>query len=335
MTLLLNLIPALLPVLLFLGGLLAMDSFRLVGAGLLAGVLALGAACGAASYFLSPFVMDVAHLDYAHYSRFAAPLLEEALKAAAVILLFRMGRIGFLVDAAILGLGVGAGFALFENVYYALLFPDGNFAAWLARGMGTALMHGGVTAVFALMSQALRERRNATNPLLFLPGFMLAAALHMVFNQFTAWPFESAMATILALPLALLFLFDRSEHKMHDVLLQEYESHTHLLADMDSGRFAGSRTGRVITQWGSHRDAGLARDVFDYVRLHTQLVLAAEAALLARENGKPVTCADPSDFVRLHQLERRIGKSALLTLKPHLKFSRRELFELHRLEAAI
>ena len=52
------------------------------------------------------------------FARYLAPLVEEALKALWIAVLLRRGRVGFLVDAAILGFAVGAGFALVENVEY-------------------------------------------------------------------------------------------------------------------------------------------------------------------------------------------------------------------------
>ena len=44
-----------------------------------------------------------------------------SLKALIVVVLIRTHRIGFLVDAAILGFAVGTGFALVENLYYLRL----------------------------------------------------------------------------------------------------------------------------------------------------------------------------------------------------------------------
>lgn len=325
---------ALLPVLLFLGGLLFLDSFRVAGPLLVGATLLAGAGAGVASYLISGGVMDLLHLSFAAYSQFAAPVLEEALKAAVILVLFRLDRIGFLVDAAILGLATGAGFSLFENIYYAFVFPDANAAVWLVRGLGTALMHGGTAALFALTAQAMRDRDETTTPLDYLPCFLIAVALHLIFNQFTAYPLASAAGTLLALPMALLFLFDRSEQQMHDCLVQEYQDHEALLADIRSGKFQTGRTGRVIRTWAARRNPALVTSIFAYIKLHTELVVRAEAQLLAKEKSEtPPPPVDPAAFQRLHALERQIGKSALLTLKPHLKFNRRQLFELDRLEA--
>ena len=81
-------------------------------------------------------------------------------------------------------------------------------------------------------------------------------------------------------------------------------------------------------------DKAQVADMFDYIQLHTELVLRAEQMLLEREKGlKPkATADDKARFVELHALEGRIGRTALLTLWPHLHFSRQELSELYELE---
>ena len=153
------------PVLLFLLVLVYLDSFKLVSLRSVVGVLILGTLTGAAAYLLSGPTMDALHMDIERYSRFGAPVLEEFLKATAVIYLIARNRIGFMIDAAIMGLAIGAGFSLFENVYYANLFPDSNMAVFMVRGLGTAIMHGGTTAIFGVTAQSLSERHAVFNPL--------------------------------------------------------------------------------------------------------------------------------------------------------------------------
>jgi RsiW-degrading membrane proteinase PrsW (M82 family) len=325
------------PVLLFLLGLLYLDSFKLVGFSTVAGVLLLGAAAGVASYFISGPAMDALHVDFPHYSRYVAPTIEESLKAAVMIYLFARNRIGFMVDAAILGVAVGAGFSLFENVYYAYVFPDANVLVWSVRGFGTAIMHCGVAAVFGVSAQALSQRHATFNPLNYVPGLLLAISLHTLYNMFVAWPFESTAATIVVLPMVLLFVFDKSEHGVHNWLVHDYESHEHLLEDIRTGKFAHSEAGRLITDLAAKFPNAVVADIFAYLKLHTELVIRAEQLLLARERGDDMAIepADREKFVTLKALERKIGKTAMLTIWPHLKFSHQELWELHQLESRV
>jgi protease PrsW len=322
------------PVLTFLAGLVYLDSFKLVGIGTVSWVMLLGVLAAAVTYVTSGPAMSLLHLNFAYYSRYAAPVIEESLKGAVVIYLFRRNRIGFAVDAAILGFAVGAGFALFENVYYAYVFPNANLGVWMVRGFGTALMHGGVTAIFAITAYVLSERHTLANALNYLPGLILAISLHSIFNQFTAFPLISTAVTIIVLPFSILFIFDKSEHYVHDWLIADYESHEHLLEDIRSGKFVHTEAGRLITSLAARFGTTVVADIFAYIHLHTELVLRAEQVLLAREGGEtpPLTQLDCDSFKRLHALERKIGKTAMLATWPHLKFSRQELWELHQLE---
>ena len=49
---------------------------------------------------------------------------------------------------------------------------------WIVRGFGTAIMHGGATAIFAVMGLSALERTQRAGLRAFLPGFALAVALH-------------------------------------------------------------------------------------------------------------------------------------------------------------
>jgi protease PrsW len=322
------------PVILFLAGLLYLDSFKLVGFGEVLGVMLFGVIAAAVTYPVSGLLMDAFHSDFRDYSRYMAPLLEEGLKAAMIVRLFSRNRIGFMVDAAILGAAVGGGFALAENIYYAYVFPDASVATWIVRGLGTAVMHSGTTAVFAIATEALRERREGLGLVSAIPGFLFAISLHAIFNQFLDFPFISTAGMLIVLPLMLMMAVDKSEHEVHSWLIHDYESHEHLLDDIRNGRFTHTEAGKFILSLAAKFSKETVADIFAYMKLHTELVLCAEKLLLARERGEPVhACrADAEEFTRLHALERRIGRTALMAVWPHLKFSRQELFELHVLE---
>jgi RsiW-degrading membrane proteinase PrsW (M82 family) len=324
------------PVLLFLAALIYLDSFKLVRMSLVVAVLVAGALAAALSYAAAGPIMDLLHVSFPRYSRFVAPFVEEAFKAIVIVQLLRTNRIGFLIDAAILGVAAGAGFSVAENIYYAYIFPDADMGMWIVRGLGTAIMHGGVSAIFAVTAQTLRDREPNAGFSIFIPGFLIAASIHSIFNQFQAWPVASAAGTMVILPLGLFFAFDKSEHEVHNWLIHDYETHEHLLQEINNGNFAHSQAGRMIKTLAARFSAEIAASLFAYIKLHTQLVLRAEELLLAQENGTPAPAvgrADGDSFKRLHALEKEIGRTALLTVWPYLKFSHQELFELHQLEA--
>jgi hypothetical protein len=310
-----------------------LDSFRLVSFRFALMTLLAGGALAALSYLINPLMMDVLGAGIGPYTRYGAPVVEECLKAGAMIYLFARARVGFLIDAAIVGFAVGTGFALVENLYFLYSFPEANLGVWIVRGFGTAMMHGGATAIFAVLAQSWTERHTKFAPALYLPGLTAAIALHALFNHLLAQPVIATGAMLALVPATLLLVFAKSEHRIHNWLLKDHADHERLLATM-SIEFAHSEAGRFVSEIADKFAGAHAADIYAYMRLHAELVLRAEEILLAREAGSPlrVTDADRQGFARLHALERKIGKTALLALWPHLHYSRQELAELYELE---
>ena len=190
----------LLPVLIFLVILLYMDSYKLVGLRAVLRVVVAGGVMAVAAYFVNGFLLEHVPFGFRSYTRYVAPVVEEVLKGAVIVWLFRMHRIGFLVDSAIMGFAVGTGFAVVENFYYLQAAGDAHVAVWIVRGFGTAIMHGGVMAIFAIMSQALTERNLKINPLFYVPGMFVAVTLHSIFNHFVLPPMLMTLCYLVALP---------------------------------------------------------------------------------------------------------------------------------------
>ncbi len=326
---------ALLPVLAFLGVLRHLDAHRLVPPKTVLATLVAGGVLAVFAYFVNDLALGVLGLDLGTYTRWVSPVIEETLKAGVLIYLFSRNHVGFMVDAAIIGFAIGAGFAVFENLYYLHLLTDANLGTWIVRGFGTAIMHGGATAVFGVLAQSLTERHARSHPELYLPGLAVAIALHAIFNRFPGSPLLATLATLIVFPGTLMLVFAKSEHAIHDWLVHDFESHEHLLQAIRTGEFTHGEAGRFMTDLAQRFNAAHLADMYAYIRLHTQLVLRAEKLLLAREAGgidARLQQDDRRDFAELHALERRIGRTALLALWPHLHFSRQELWELYELE---
>ncbi|MDZ4867072.1 MAG: PrsW family glutamic-type intramembrane protease [Alphaproteobacteria bacterium] len=325
---------ALAPALAFLFVLDQLDSFRLVSLRAAVGTLIAGGLLAVASYFVNALAMDITGANIQNYARYGAPIIEELLKAAVIIYFFARARIGFLIDAAIMGFAVGTGFAFVENLYYLYTFPEANIGVWIVRGFGTAMMHGGATAIFAVLAQTWTERHTKFQPALYIPGLAAAIVIHSLFNHILSNPLLATGAVLVLIPAILLVTFAKSEHKIHDWLIHDYESHEHLLATMDI-EFAHSEAGRFVSEVADKFTGTDAADIFAYMRLHAELVLRAEKVLLGREAGtvERITGDDTHAFRRLHELERKIGRTAMMALWPHLHYSRQELAELYELES--
>ena len=323
----------LVPVLMFLGALLYFDSYRLITLNEMIVTLGAGLLLAGAGYFINGALLDATAMPFDRYTYFVSPVVEELLKASVLIVMFARNRVGFMIDAAIMGFAVGTGFALFENTYYLYVFQDAEPGTWIVRGFGTAIMHGGTTAIFAMLSQSLMERRGGLNPLLFIPGLLVAILVHAIFNALEGTPMIATLAVLVGLPPMFYFIFTKSEFAVHQWLVKDYESHQQLLDEINSGEFTHSEAGRFILSLTTKFSQAVVNSMFEYLKLHTQLVLRAEQITAAREqNERPERRPqDHEDLVRLETLEREIGPVAMMTLWPHLHFSRRELWEIHHL----
>ena len=321
----------LLPVLMFLVALLWLDSYKLVPLKTVLAVIAAGALTLVAAYFANGALLGLTQVDWTTFTRYLAPVVEEFLKALVVVVLFRRNQVGFLVDSAILGFAVGAGFSLVENVYYLYSLQDTNLGIWIVRGFGTAIMHGGVTAIFAILAQIFTERRMHLNPLAFLPGFAAAVLLHSVFNHFVLPPLLMTLTVLLTLPPLLWVVFQRSARHMHEWLELDFDEDAHLLRQIKSGEFQETRVGRFLHDLKTRFDGPVVVDMLCYLRVYTELALRAKGVLLMRENGLDVDVGERTreKFVELEYLEKSIGPTGLLAMSPFLHMTRKDLWQLY------
>lgn len=324
----------LLPVLIFLVVLLYMDSYKLVHLKTVLAVIAAGGGVTIAAYFVNGWLLDASALEFMQFARYVAPVTEETLKALVIVYLFRTHRIGFLVDAAIMGFAVGAGFAVVENFFYLYTAQSGNLGVWIVRGFGTAIMHGGVVAIFAVLSQTLTERNMRINPLLYLPGLAAAAGLHSLFNHFVLPPILMTAAYLIILPPVLYLVFQRSAAHLHDWLELDFDEDARLLEQINSGQFAETKVGRFLDDLKSKFEGPVVVDMLCYLRLYTELALRAKGVLLMRENGldTPVGERTREKFAELEYLEDSIGRTGVLAMRPFLHMTRKDLWQLNLLE---
>ena len=325
----------LLPVLIFLVILLYMDSYKLVGLKAVLWMIAAGALTPVLAYFANGYLQELLQIDFKSLSRYVAPLSEETLKALVIVALFRMNRIGFLVDSAIMGFAVGAGFAFVENVLNLQTLGNAHVAVWIVRGFGTAIMHGGVTAIFAIMAQALTERHMKINPLLYIPGFLVAATLHSAFNHFVLPPLQMTLFVLTILPPLLYLVFKRSAMRLHAWLELDFDADARLLNQINSGEFAESRIGQFLHDLRDKFDGPVVVDMLCYLRLYTELALRAKGVLMMREHGldAPIGERTREKFVEMEYLEGTIGKTGVLAMRPFLLMTRKDLWQLYVLES--
>jgi len=183
---------ALIPVILFLLLLVYLDSFKLIKTSYILLAVFWGVLSAIAAYYINTFLMRITGEDVLTYSRMLSPIIEEILKVVLILLLIKRNKIGFMVDGAIYGFAVGAGFALLENIYYLYNVESGNIMLWIVRGVGTAIMHGGTTSIIAIIIMQGGEQMKSR----YLPAFiglLVAILIHMLYNRFLLQPMVMAI----------------------------------------------------------------------------------------------------------------------------------------------
>jgi RsiW-degrading membrane proteinase PrsW (M82 family) len=326
-----RLLAGFLPVLIFLGVLIYLDSYKLVRLPWVVLTIVLGGVAAAASYTINGVLLSHLAMDFTTYSRYVSPVVEESAKALVLIWFIRSQRTGFLVDASIFGFAVGTGFALLENAYYLRAIPDTHLVVWVLRGLGTAVMHGGTTSIFAMSSQLLAEFRSPKQVSIFLPGLLAAMVLHSLFNHLFFSPVFSTLANLVVFPLLIFVVFDKSEESLRNWLEVGFDADTELLELMNSGRLSESKVGKYLQSLREKFSGEVVIDLLCYLRIHLELSLRAKGILMMREAGFD---AEPDDetrslFQEMNYLEKSIGKTGKLALLPFLHVSGKELWQLY------
>jgi len=335
---------AVIPVLAFLFIFDRLDVFDIITTKVIAALVGIGAGIALITFQINSVIIWVVPFGFEGVSRYVAPFLEEALKAIPIIILFHRNKLGYKLDAGIAGFAVGSGFAVIENIYYLWVIPDASAATWLVRGFGTALMHGGATAVFALVSHSMTGRQAESSSskyvfefVYFIPGFLAAAVIHAGFNASISNPLGIMLLTLFLVPLILFLAFWRDEKATRSWLKKDSDAHRKLLEDVETGAFLETRRGHAVKKAVDQSLTATMEDVVEYIKLKTKLVLRAEELILAsqEEEDFDVDEAEIEMFEELLVLEGRIGVLTLMSLEPHLGFSRNDLWELSRLRQRI
>jgi protease PrsW len=323
---------SLLPVVLFLLTLIYLDSYKLVSMRTL--LLAIMIGCGVAltSLVLNEQFLASESINRTVVSRYVAPAIEEGLKASWIAWLIGRRRIGFLVDAAILGFAVGTGFALIENTYYLQALKTGGMGVWIVRGLGTAVMHGGMTALFGIISKNLFDL--TPRWFAFVPGLLVAVCLHSLFNHFVLPPLMMTMLLHVSLLSLVLLAFWQSERSTKRWLGTQMDVDAELLEIINSGTLSESRIGHYIATMKEQFTPEVLVDLLCYLRLHVELAISAKGLLMMRAEGFKVKPPEGTTekFQELRHLEQSIGRTGKLALTPFLHQSTRDLWQIYHLE---
>ncbi len=327
-----NIVFSFFPVLLFLMFLFLLDSFKLVRVKTLILCLLWGGVCTFACYFLNNLMAKWLAFDF--IPLYAAPVIEELLKALIIFYLISKKKIGFMIDAAIYGFAIGAGFSLVENIYYMFnISHEYNMLIWIIRGFGTAIMHGGCTSLIAVLF--IRGVSRTENKLLAsLPGLILAFLLHSGFNHFLANPPLQTLLIVVFLPILFALIFRFSNAMLQQWLEIEFNSEVEIMNMIKKGEFRSTKAGRYLLSIKDKFAPETIVDMYCYIGLYLELSIKAKSNLMLKENGFKIIVEDDiqSKLKELDQLRKQIGIVGEFALAPLIRMNYRNLWKLNSLK---
>ncbi|MCX6152472.1 MAG: PrsW family intramembrane metalloprotease [Ignavibacteriales bacterium] len=328
-----NFIVALIPVFIFLLFLIYIDSFKLVKYFDLISCLIWGMISAGISYLINSFLLNELQISFITYSKYIAPLIEETLKASIIILLMYRGRIGFLIDGAVLGFAIGAGFSFVENIYYLNMIDSSNLTIWIVRGFGTALMHGSCTLIFSVIFMNMFSQKESFRFYLFFPGLIAAVVLHSIYNQFIVSPLISTLVICVSVPFIIILIFEQNEKSLRKWLEIEFDTELRLLNMAKSGQFSQTKSGRYIISIKDRFPGEIIIDMICYIRLYLELSLRAKSNLLLTESGFAVNKDEDvqQKLNELKYLKKNIGKTGILAISPVLRINQKDIWKLNQL----
>ena len=310
------------------------DSFKLVRLNTLSACLAWGILSALGSYFINTKLSGLLPFDLTTYSRYGAPLVEELMKAAIVIFLISRQKIGFTIDAIIYGFASGTGFAIAENLVYLIRLSDEpGLVLWILRGLGTALMHGGCTALLAMVIMV--SIQSGKKPITgFISGFLIIYLIHSAFNHFLLNPYIQTLLIFTLLPLVFAIMFQKSNLMLQDWLEIEFSNEVEILSMIMQGKFTGTKAGEYLLSLKKHFKPEMIVDLYCYLSLYLELSLKAKRNLMLKENGFGIPEENDlgEKLDELQKLRKMIGKVGELAIQPLVRMKHRELWKLNQLK---
>ncbi|MEV4101948.1 PrsW family intramembrane metalloprotease [Nonomuraea sp. NPDC049649] len=234
-----------------------------------------------------------------------APVIEEALKGAALLLLLRRRReIDGLTDGIVYASMAGLGFATVENVgYYLMAFgEDGVGAAvqlFVIRGLIDPLGHPVYTSMIGVGVAYALTRRNAFRFAAIPLGYLGAVALHALWNGAASTGSLAAVAgayLVIMVVLIVLIVITVVERKQLVSRMSRYlpqYAHTGLITEQDVRMLSTIPARRAARKWA--RSAGLGRQMSDYQQAATELTMLHLRA--EREGADPARFAVERDLL--------------------------------------
>jgi len=313
-----KIIISLVPSLLFLFCLQLFDSYKLVNLKTVVRLILLGCAAALAAYLININLITILGINWVQYSKYAAPVIEEFLKASFIIYFLFKKRIAFLVDGAIFGFSIGAGFAVLENVYYLNSIGEANIAIWILRGFGTAIMHGCTTAVYSMIVKYYSDKNEKLNSAMVILFLFVPVFIHGFFNSFIISPFAFSAMQLIISPVIFYSVFLYSEKRMKNWMEISLESNHELISAINAGELLETKAGKYLQSLKDKFSPLVRIDLLCYIRLYIELSMLAKGLLIMKEVGiANRMLADIKEKIdEIDYIEKKIGFTGKMAIQP-------------------
>lgn len=111
------------------------------------------------------------------------------------------------------------------------------------------------------------------------------------------------------------------------------DSDINMLSEIDSKEFQGTKVGAYLMALQESFSPAVRGDMLSLLQLTSELSMRAKGELLLREAGLEAEPDPELDglFVELKYLQKSIGPTGMLAIRPLLSQTPRDLWEMHRL----
>ena len=191
----------------------------------------------------------------------------------------------------------------------------------------------------AVCEELIRKysRQNAlVGVAVFVPGVVAAYAVHSLFNHFILNPVLATALLLVALPLLMIAVFERSRRATRGWLSAGFTGDLDFLSTILSGEVAQTRAGEYLRSLTSRFPGTVVADMLCLIRVNLELSLRGKGILIAREAGLHLPVAEDvrANLDEMRYLEKAIGRTGMLAVRPLLRRSRHDLWHLYVLEEA-
>ena len=160
--------------------------------------------------------------------------------------------------------------------------------------------------------------------------------IHSVYNHLLVFPAVAAVVMLIALPIVVVAVFERSEQATREWVGAGLDLDLTLLQLVMSDGFQATRFGNYLRALPSHFEGVVVADMFCLLRVELELAVQAKAWLIAHEAGLDLPVDDDlhATLAERDYLRRSIGRTGLLALEPLRVTSHRDYWHHHLLAQA-